>query len=69
MRGSNGIIYGGISQFARKPTVHANIITMIKDEVSRRTNGEVRNTCQILGLKPIGKGPLGRPKRRWILKT
>jgi hypothetical protein len=26
---------------------------------------EIRNECGILLRKPIGKQPLGRPRRRW----
>jgi hypothetical protein len=29
------------------------------------TNGEKRNACRILVGMPGGKGPLGRPRRRW----
>jgi hypothetical protein len=29
-------------------------------------NGEKRNTYRLLGRKPEGKRPLGRPKRRWM---
>jgi hypothetical protein len=29
-------------------------------------NGENRNACKILVGKPEGKGPLGRPRRRWV---
>jgi hypothetical protein len=32
------------------------------------TNGETRNAFRILVGKPEGKRPLGRPRRRWILK-
>jgi hypothetical protein len=28
--------------------------------------GEKRNVCMLLVLKPEGKKPLGRPRRRWI---
>jgi hypothetical protein len=28
--------------------------------------GEKRNACRILVGKPEGKGPLGRPRRRWV---
>jgi hypothetical protein len=28
--------------------------------------GDKRNACRILGRKPEGKGPLGRPKCRWV---
>jgi hypothetical protein len=28
--------------------------------------GENRNVYRLLVRKPEGKGPLGRPKRRWI---
>jgi hypothetical protein len=30
------------------------------------TNGEKRNAYRILVGKPEGKGPLGRPRRRWV---
>jgi hypothetical protein len=30
------------------------------------TIGEKRNACRILVGKPEGKGPLGRPRRRWV---
>jgi hypothetical protein len=30
------------------------------------TNGEKRNAYRLLVLKPEGKGPLGRPRRRWV---
>jgi hypothetical protein len=30
------------------------------------TNGEKRNIYRILVGKPEGKGPLGRPRRRWV---
>jgi hypothetical protein len=30
------------------------------------TSGEKRNACRILGGKPEGKIPLGRPRRRWV---
>jgi hypothetical protein len=30
------------------------------------TNGENRNTYRLLGEKPEGKRPLGRPKRSWV---
>jgi hypothetical protein len=29
-------------------------------------NGETRNAYRILVGKPEGKGPLGRPRRRWV---
>jgi hypothetical protein len=28
--------------------------------------GERRNACRLLVGKPKGKGPLGRPRRRWV---
>jgi hypothetical protein len=28
--------------------------------------GEKRNVCRLLVGKPEGKGPLGRPRRRWM---
>jgi hypothetical protein len=28
--------------------------------------GEKRNTCRLLVGKPVGKRPLGRPRRRWV---
>jgi hypothetical protein len=28
--------------------------------------GKKRNACRILGGNPEGKGPLGRPRRRWV---
>jgi hypothetical protein len=28
--------------------------------------GEKRNVYRILGVKPEGKRPLGRPRRRWV---
>jgi hypothetical protein len=30
------------------------------------TNGEKRNAYRLLVGKPEGKGPLGRPTRRWL---
>jgi hypothetical protein len=30
------------------------------------TNGEKRNAYRLLVGKPEGKGPLGRPRRRWV---
>jgi hypothetical protein len=33
------------------------------------TNGEKRNVYRLLVGKPKGKGPLGRPRRRWIDKS
>jgi hypothetical protein len=30
------------------------------------TNREKRNACSILVEKQEGKGPLGRPRRRWM---
>jgi hypothetical protein len=30
------------------------------------TNGEKRNSYRLLVRKPEGKGPLGRPRRRWV---
>jgi hypothetical protein len=30
------------------------------------TNGEKRNAYSIFVGKPEGKGPLGRPRRRWV---
>jgi hypothetical protein len=30
------------------------------------TNGEKRNSYRILAGKPEGKGPLGRPRCRWM---
>jgi hypothetical protein len=30
------------------------------------TNGEKRNTFSLLVGKQKGKGPLGRPRRRWV---
>jgi hypothetical protein len=27
--------------------------------------GKMRNACKILVIKPEGKSPLGRPRRRW----
>jgi hypothetical protein len=30
------------------------------------TNGEKRNAYRVLVGKPEGKGPLGRPRRRWV---
>jgi hypothetical protein len=32
-----------------------------------RTNGEIRNAYRILEVKPEGKRPLGRPRRRWVV--
>jgi hypothetical protein len=30
------------------------------------TNGEKKDACRILVGKPEGKGPLGRPRSRWV---
>jgi hypothetical protein len=30
------------------------------------TNGGTRNAYRILVGKPEGRGPLGRPRRRWV---
>jgi hypothetical protein len=30
------------------------------------TNGEKRNAYRILVGKPVGKRPLGRPRRKWV---
>jgi hypothetical protein len=30
------------------------------------TNGEKRNAYRLLVGKPLGKRPLGRPRRRWV---
>jgi hypothetical protein len=30
------------------------------------TNGEKRNTYRMFVGKPEGRGPLGRPRRRWL---
>jgi hypothetical protein len=30
------------------------------------TNGEKRNAYRLLVGKPVGKRPLGRPRRRWV---
>jgi hypothetical protein len=30
------------------------------------TNGETRNLYRIFVGKPEGKGPLGRPRHRWV---
>jgi hypothetical protein len=40
------------------------------DEMGRTcsTNGEKRNVYRILVRKPEKKGPLGRPRRRWVDK-
>jgi hypothetical protein len=35
---------------------------------SCRTNGEKRNAHKLLVGKPEGKGPVGRPRRRWVDK-
>jgi hypothetical protein len=32
------------------------------------TNGDKRNAYRILVVKPEGKKPLGRPRRRWVDK-
>jgi hypothetical protein len=41
-----------------------------KDEMggSCSTNGEKRNAYRLLVGKPEGKRPLGRPRRRWVIK-
>jgi hypothetical protein len=31
------------------------------------TNGEKRNAYRLLVGKPVGKRPLGRPRREWII--
>jgi hypothetical protein len=28
--------------------------------------GEKRNACRVMVIKPEGKRPLGRPRRRWV---
>jgi hypothetical protein len=33
------------------------------------TNGERRNAYRLLVGKPEGKRPLGRPRRRWVVKN
>jgi hypothetical protein len=46
-----------------------SIIIMIKeDEIGRgwSTNVEKRNVCRMLVGKPEVRGPLGRPRRRWM---
>jgi hypothetical protein len=45
-----------------------NIIRMINDEMDRAssTNGETKNAYRILVAKLEGKGPLGRPRCRWV---
>jgi hypothetical protein len=48
-----------------------NIIRMIKSRRMRWAGhvgrmGERRNAYRILVWKPEGKGPLGRPRRRWV---
>jgi hypothetical protein len=30
------------------------------------TNGGKRNAYRLLVVKPVGKRPLGRPRRRWV---
>jgi hypothetical protein len=30
------------------------------------TNGEKRNACRLVVVKPEGRRPLGRPRRRWL---
>jgi hypothetical protein len=45
-------------------------IIMIKSRTMRLAGnlarvGEKRNACRILVGKPEGKGPLGRPRRKW----
>jgi hypothetical protein len=30
------------------------------------TNGQERNAYRLLVRKPVGKRPLGRPRRRWV---
>jgi hypothetical protein len=44
---------------------------MIKSRMMRRVGhvvrmGEKRNAYRLLVGKPEGKGPLGRPRRRWV---
>jgi hypothetical protein len=38
------------------------------DEMGRvcSTNGEKRTAYRVLGRKPEGKRPLGRPRSRWV---
>jgi hypothetical protein len=31
-----------------------------------KTNGEKRNAYRLLVEKPVGRRPLGRPRRRWV---
>jgi hypothetical protein len=40
----------------------------MEDEVGRvcSTNEEKRNAHRILVKRPVGKRPLGRPRRRWV---
>jgi hypothetical protein len=48
-----------------------NIVRMIKSKRMRSARhvarmGTKRNACRLLVGKPEGKGPLGRPRRRWL---
>jgi len=36
--------------------------------VTCSVHGEMRNTYKILVGKPDGMRPLGRPRRRWVLR-
>ena len=48
-----------------------NIVWVIKSRRMRLAGhvacmGEERGVCRVLVGKPVGKRPLGRPRRRWV---
>ena len=48
-----------------------NIVRVIKSRRMRWAGhvarmGEERGVCSVLGGKPEGKSPMGRPRRRWV---
>ena len=48
-----------------------NIVRVIKSRIMRWAGhvarmGEERGVCKVLMVKPEGRRPLGRPRRRWV---